>query len=224
MSTVPADLIIKFRDTMRAASPPWLFNGTAVRILFSLTVPLDAFGDGIVAAVKVRFPNVYTSESLGLIGRERRIRRGLVETDESYGTRLQRWFEDHKRRGGPYALLAQLFAHYAPDNFPIDLIYRSGARFQMAADGVVTRSVVALGDTDQWASWVLVYLTDAYDISDAVDLAVIPREWIAAHCLGELVVLPTGGELWNYPPEMLWNQTGTWDTADVSARIPIVSA
>jgi hypothetical protein len=57
---------------------------------------------------------------------------------------------------------------------------------------------------------------------DLADLAVVPREWIAAHCLGEILVMPTGAELWDYPPDEPWNDpAGTWNTADTTIRIPV---
>jgi hypothetical protein len=216
--------IITFRDTLKAISPPWLQQGYAWRILYALAVPIDAAGDALNAGIKLRFPNLYSGESLPYIGRERRIRRGLVETDVNYAARLRRWFEDHRRRGGPYALLEQLYAHYAPNNFRIDLWYASGRRFVMDPDGTITSDIPALPDDAYWSRWTLIYFTDDYTIADAVDLAIIPREWIAAHCLGLLVVLPTGGRLWDYPPERTWNSSDTWNSADATATIPIVSA
>jgi len=216
--------IITFRDTLKRITPPWLQLGTAWRILYALAVQIDAAGDAVNAGVKLRFPNVYTAESLPNIGRERRIRRGLTESDENYAARLRRWFEDHRRRGGPYALLEQLYAHYAPNNFRIDFWYVSGRRFVMMPDGTITTDVPSMPDNDYWSRWALIYFTDDYDISDAVDLAIIPREWIAAHCLGLLIVLPTGGRLWDYPPDRPWNSTDTWNSAGSAAVIPIVSA
>lgn len=210
-----------YRDKIRQISPPWLQLGQNEKILYAIAVQLDAAGDAITAAIKLRFPGVYTDESLPLIGRERRIRRGRSEAAEPYALRLRRWFEDHRRRGGPYALLAQLYAHYAPDTFPIHLVYRSGMRFIMDSDGVVTRDYFPGADTLEWAHWRLIYFSDLFTPADAEDIVLIPREWIAAHIVGEVVVLPPGGELWNYPVEMLWDQTGTWDTADVSLQLPV---
>ena len=218
---LPEGTILKFRDLARRATPPWLQIGTAARIIYAITVQLDAAADAVVAGVKLRFPNVYTDESLPLIGRERRIRRGLTEDAEPYAVRLRRWLLDHRRRGGPYAMLEQLFHHYDPNTFPISLYYRSGMRFDMDTDGVITRTYGSTPNTAAWSRWTLIYYTDDYGAGDAVDLAVIPREWIAAHVLGLLVVLPTGAELWDYPPDLLWNQSGQWDTADLAVAIPI---
>jgi hypothetical protein len=218
----PDSPVITFRDTVWRAVPPWLKIGTAQRLLYSIAVQLDAAGDAIVAGVKMRFPNVYSSDSLPEIGSERRIRRGLTETSENYSARLRRWFEDHRRRGGAYALLKQLFFHYAPDNFPIALWYPSGTRYLMDVEGHITWTLPAApSHIANWARWSLLYFTD--DLGDVPldDLVIVPRDWIAAHCFGEVIVMPTGTELWDYPPDRLWNNPRTWNTADSSFRVQV---
>jgi hypothetical protein len=218
--------LITFRDTIRKISPTWLQTGRAQRLLYVPGLLFDALGDALTASVKIRFPGLYSFDSLPLIGRERRIRRGRLETDATYAGRLTRWLQDHPYRGGPYALLAQLHAFYAPAAFPIDLVYRSGARYRMDADGNVVRDVIdQLGVLyPMWARWWLLFYTDEFaiplSVDDATDIALIPREWIAEHCLAEVIVLPSGAELWDYPPEDTWDGSGTWDTADV-ARVEI---
>jgi len=219
VTTLPDAIIVTHRDTIRKSAPPWLQHGIAEKLLYAIAVQLDALGDGIVAGVKLRFPGVYSMESLGLIGAERRIRRGLYEADENYAQRLTRWWTDHATRGGPYALLNQLWYHYAPNSFPIHLVYRSGMRFLMAPDGTITRAVAGFPSTAQWAAWELLYYTD--DVIDPVDVVIIPRDWIAAHILGSVKVIPSGAELWDYPPENTWNESGTWDTADIVINIPV---
>jgi hypothetical protein len=224
MATDPQSIILTFRDAIWRVSPTWLTTGTAQRILYAIAIQLDAAGDAITAGVKLRFPGVYTYESLPLLGRERRIRRGRIEVDPTYATRLVRWLEDHKTRGGPYALLRQLYYHYAPDSFPIVLIYPSGGQFTIDAAGVITYVEAYTGTSEQWAKWSLLYFTDTLPVTtpaDLADLAVVPREWIAAHCLGEIIVMPTGAELWNYPPTEPWNGPGLWDTADNTIRVPV---
>lgn len=204
-----------FRDLVRQIAPPWLQTGYAERFLYAATVQVDALGEALNAGVKLRFPNIYSGESLPLIGRERRIRRGLSEADATYAARLRRWLQDHQRRGGPHAMLAQLRAYFLPLTFPMHLLYRSGGRYVQDPAGTVTRDVVPVVPQSQWARWVLLMYSDDLGALTAEALAVIPREWIAAHCIGEVIVVPAGGELWDYPPERPWDESGTWDTPDV---------
>lgn len=218
--------LLTYRDSLRKISPPWLQTGLNEKILYSIGLQIDAFGDAMVAGVKSRFPGLYSFESLPLIGRERRIRRGRTEADESYAVRLTRWLTDHRRRGGPYALLAQLHAHFAPNNFPITLVYYSGRRFQMDVNGVVVRDHIVWSpdpDTARWARWWLFYQTDAFPSPDAAtieDLKMVPREWNAAHCLGYVVLQPSGAELIDYPGVLI-DEVGTINTTAVDTLIAV---
>jgi hypothetical protein len=218
--------LITFRDSIRKLSPPWLQNGLAEKILYTIGVQIDAFGDALVAGLNLRFPGRYSDESLPLLGRERRIRRGRVETTAVYATRLRRWLIDHRQRGSPRALLAQLYAHFAPANFQIQLIYYSGRRYTMdTAGNVVQDDIVWSPDlvTTQWARWWLFYYTDAFPsptADDITNLIMVPQEWNAGHCLGTLVLVPTGSELWDFPLGRQWNRSRAWDSSAITT-IPI---
>lgn len=211
-----------YRDRIRKACPPWLQTGLAEQWLYAAAVQIDAMADAVVGGIKLRFPGQYSYDSLPTIGRERRIRRGRTETDVVYSTRLARWFDSHARRGGPYAMLQQIYEFWAPNSFPVTLLNRSGARYQMDVAGVISRDEIFTYDTPQWAKWILLYESDALTAADAEDIAVVPRDWIAAHCIGDVMVLPTGGELWNYPLGHLWDESGTWDTVASPFRVTIV--
>jgi hypothetical protein len=214
----PQSELRTFRDAIRALSPPWLRRGTAQSILYAVAVQLDLLTDAARAALKSRFPGMYSNESLPLIGRERRIRRGRFESESTYASRLLPWLDHHRLRGGPYAMLAQLHAYYAPVNFPIELRYASGRNFVMSpADGSVLRGDVAWtppGSAAQWARWWLYYqwphpLGDdgvwsdpgtwddggVWDSnmapSEVRDVRLIPREWNAAHAIGRIVLIST---------------------------------
>lgn len=217
-----------FRDRLRLISPPWLRTGNAEKLLYSMAAEVDAAADALIAGVKSRFPNYYSAESLPLIGRERRIARGPLESDGSYGLRLMRWLDDHRRRGGAYALLAQLHAYWSPGAFPVDLVYRNGRRYRMDADGIVTRDFVTGFSPDhtpeRWAQWYLFFWTSSFPAPTAdqlAALALVPREWNAAHCFGRIYVMPSGAELWGYPPGHSWDESGTWDRVGPSAVIDI---
>jgi hypothetical protein len=225
-----------FRDTLRRITPPWLQHDVAGRVLHTIGVTLDACADATVAGVKLRFPG-YMPEALPLLGRERRISRGRLEPDELYAQRLMRWLVDHQRRGGPYAMLAQLYAHYASAPMVIELQYRSGRRFRMDVAGSVTRDIAGWSDGDpaQWARWVLRLALPTASVDggtwdnaddqwadpasvwdcalspdDVADYTLIPREWNAAHCIGLVELLTTDLETWN--SERPWSEvSGRWN-------------
>jgi hypothetical protein len=216
-----------YRDRLRRVCPPWLQHGWSEKLLYAFGTQIDAFADALIAGVKMRFPNYYSAESLPLIGRERRIARGLLEDDATYGARLTRWLDDHRRRGGPYAMLAQLHAYFHPEDFTTELIYRSGRRYTMDADGNVTRDDVAWSPDampEKWARWWLFMFTDAYTPppltdQERADVALIPTEWNAAHCFGSIVLLPTGAEI--IDSAGLIDQAGTIDTTVATITIAV---
>lgn len=233
--TVPLDYgspeLLTFRAAIKRLSPPWLQKGRAGRYMYALGKLLDDQTALYVAGFKSRHPGLYSFDSLALVGRDRKIRRGRVEVDAHYAERLAHFLDDHSTRGGPYAMLAQLFQFYAPANFEIDLVYRSGRRFQMDEDGVVVRDDIGHFQAAKWAQWTLYFeWPDAVALdgtwgsggtwdnvgvwgsdltpTEVSDLRLVPREWNAAHAIGKIVLLTAGVKLWGYP-------TGTWGDGDL---------
>lgn len=227
--------IVTFRDRMRELwSPPWLATGNNERFMYALAVHVDLMADVITAAVASRFPGVYSYESLPVIGRERRIARGPYEPDATYADRLTRWLDDHRRRGNAYTLLAQIHAYYRPNNFAVELIYRSGRHFHMSPSGQIVRWLEPSFHPDarpeQYARWWLFYTTNDYEIADdgslsaadVADIVHVPREWNAAHAIGTIIVMRPGAELWNWPLRRKWNRPVPWNkTTGRSAKILI---
>lgn len=197
-----------FRDAIRIGSPPWLRRGNNQKLLFAFGLLVDVLGTVLQQGVRSRFPGYKGDyQSLPLLGRERRIPRGRLESDENYAARLEVWLDAHRHRGGPYALLDQLHKHYADASgvaFPIELIYRSGRRFSMAADGSVVMDDVADWNpgnpAEQWATITLLYYTDDLPVAtadDLNDLRMIPVAWNAAHVLGQIIIMPTGASFFD---------------------------
>lgn len=224
-----------FRDAVRSLVPWWAGReiGRMGKVLWAIGVHVDALIEQHVAAIKVGYPGLYSMESLALIGRDRRIRRGPDESDEVYASRLPSWLDAHRVRGGPYALLEQLRAYWSKA-FPIDLVYYTGRRFRMpAGDGAITRDDIAWApdpDAARWARWWLFFewpdvvsndgiWTDPGTWSDGgvwdsdltpdeiANIRAIPTEWNAKHCYGRVVLLTAGAELWDYPPG-IWDEPG----------------
>lgn len=151
-----------FRDTLHFRAPPRLRRFFGSRLLYAFGVHMDAFGDAVVAGVKARFPNLYTNETLGIIGRERGIRRGPAETDTGYAARLENWFETHRRRANPYSLMRLLQAHLTPHLVPMAVVNNSGCWYTMASDGTPGYHATSAwnwdGNTARWSRyWLILY-------------------------------------------------------------------
>lgn len=133
----------------------------------SLGVPLESLVDSTVDGVELRFPDKDQPDALGYIGRERRIIRGVGEPDISFAARLRIWWDSHSIRGGPYALLDQLYAYFKDSlNLPMQVVGNSGVRHSVDSAGVITRdSIVWNGDGEypaKWARiWIMIPLPDA---------------------------------------------------------------
>lgn len=237
-----APKIFNFRDAIRDFSPWWLRRGLALRFLYVIGLHLDAMVRMAQEAVRRRFPGLDSFDSLPLIGRERRITRGRAEPDTTYAVRLRRWLEDHRFRGGPYAMLAQLYAHYAASPFAIELRYYSGRRFQMNTAGVVTRGDITwlpdanVTNSNRWwlfYAWPMTVVDEgawgdagawgdggtwgtSLTVTEAEDLKVVPRQWSAGHVSRGRIVLNQGTtELWGAPGN--WGDPGWWGAENYAA-------
>jgi hypothetical protein len=228
--------IFAFRNIAREISPWWLRRGIALRLIYAIALHLDVILQMAVEAVRRRYPGLDSNDSLPLIGSERRITRGRNEIDATYAARMRRWIDDHRLRGGPYAMLRQLRAHFAAAPFRIRLRYYSGRQFEMAAlDGAITRSdVVWLPDAanNRWARWWLFYdwpdpVVDegawgdpgdwgdggtwgtSLTVDEVEDVRIVPRQWNAGHIIKGRIVLAEGTtELWGDPGD--WGDPGWW--------------
>lgn len=225
--------LLTFRDAVRSFAPWWATRELSRmgKLLYAIGAQLDAMMDAHVAAIKIGYPGLYSYESLPVLGRDRRVRRGPNETSSAYADRLRPFWDHHKGRGGPYAMLEQARAYFLPVSFQVDLVYRSGRRFVLDLAGAVARSDITwTPDSDaRWARWWLFYKWptavsgeglwgtagtygdggvwgSTLTVTEVADIRAVPREWNAAHCFGRVVLLTGGKELWGYP-------AGTWGEA-----------
>lgn len=216
--------VVTHRDTIAKITPWWLHGFRVLRILYVLALHIDAIGEMLIQGIRRRFPNVDSADSLAAIGRDRRIRRGRLEPDATYASRLLRYLDDHARRGGPYAMLAQLYAHYAQAPFPIDLTYLGGTNYHLDTAGVITRTTISafVPDADprrgRWwlfLHWPYALTADGlwsdpgvwddggvWDSSlpaaDVTDLRLLPNEWGNGHSRGTIVLLAPGVNVQDY--------------------------
>ena len=221
-----------FRNGARSISPRWLSTGRAFRILYVVGLHIDAILDAFVAALKHKLPGATTrTDSLGVVGVERKMIRGLNETDANYTQRLRGYLTAHKHRGSSYELLRQIRIYFAPTYFKIALVYASGRVLEQSTAGVITEVSPASALIPQWARQNLIYSVtpsptpdgtwgsagvwdDGVWGSDLTPAEVanyrsIPSAWTAAHMLTTITILDSTTELWGYPVG-LWGDAGTW--------------
>lgn len=207
--------------------PPWLMRRNGRRYLQSIAALFDRLSDKTEASLEIRFPSADREDALPLIGRDRLISRGPLESAESYASRLEGWLEAHRTRGGPYALLGQLHAYHVGDRHQIDLVYANGARYILHPDGTITHDVITWredSDPARWAqAWIVHHLDgDPGALTDLqrAQYLQIPREWSAAHILPITVGLAWDGAstIWDYPWSITWDELDameiTWDALE----------
>jgi hypothetical protein len=232
---------VTFRDTVKRLCPRWLQGTNGEKLIYAMAIMLDGLIDATAAAIRYRFPGDYSPQSLPHCGRDRRMSRGRVETDDDYARRLASWLDAHAHRGGPPEMLRQL-RFYFGSAYTMAIVNYHGLRFSIDPSGVLTTDTLSdwLPDYDatHWARWWLFinWPTVAEDdgiwddpgvwsdggfwdsqLSDVQvrDLQVIPTEWNAKHILwGHIVLLhDPDTALWDYPPG-LWDEVGdTWETS-----------
>lgn len=160
-----------FRGIRKSLAPRWLTEGDGELVGYSLDLLKDAFTKRLLLGLLARFPQNDSdgtpapSDALALIGRDRRVVRGINESPESYSTRLLSWLDDRKTQGNPFTLMDRLAA-YTGSGCVFRTVDVNGNWFTRAVDG--TRSfVLAQGNWDwdgdplaaqHWSRfWVIIY-------------------------------------------------------------------
>jgi hypothetical protein len=236
------------RDGIRIGSPRWLQARFGEALLYSWGLVADGLTEILTLATKARFPLDGMLEAVGavdIVGRDRRIPRGVNEPEATYADRLVPWFERHSRRGNPYALLGQVRARYAAAPFDVELIYpQSGKRYTMLADGspIMVDTVTAAPSATQPFQWLLVYHWPAliahdgtwagpgvwddggvwdfeFSAAEAEMELRVPSDWNAAHAIGYLALLDdvNVAAFWDFPGGS-WAD-GVWTVGGDSALV-----
>lgn len=225
IGTYGPDVIPSYLRMFELVLPPWLLRTEGLKLTGALAQVVDQHRTRLVAGVKLRFPGLYSLDGVEKIGRERRIRRGPNEALDPYATRLRRWWEDHRTRGGAYALLEQMLAYLAgTPGPPYDVVSYRGVRHVMDASEAITRDTITWGtdETGNWARvWVFVGVTASSVTAETLEsYAAIVRDWLPAHAVGEVVVLHPGTRLWDYPqPVPDWSDTWDWDDGPTTTEV-----
>jgi hypothetical protein len=151
-----------FRSVFRKLLPWWLNTGEGELVGFSIATLLDAVSARVRLGTYAKFPTYAPPDALAHLGRDRRIVRGLSETDENYAARLLRYLDDWKLAGNPFALMTQLRAFLGAD-LKMRTVDNSGNWYSIDTDGTRTVNLAQGnwdwdGDADKWSRfWVIIY-------------------------------------------------------------------
>ncbi len=104
-----------FRAAAQAFSPPWLLKYNGSRYMFSNAIQWDTLAEMTRLGTIQRFPTVAQPDALPALGRDRKIWRGLAETDEHYAERLRGFKRTWKFAGNAPTLLRQLWEYMRPN-------------------------------------------------------------------------------------------------------------
>lgn len=186
-----------FRDSAWRLSPPRLRTERAAKLVYSMVgLPLDLVAQASLEAAKVGFPLECPADALPYLGRDRGIRRGPQEPEESYRQRLLIWIESWRKAGIGRGMLDQLAGFLTPNECVLRIWTQTGMVYTREADG--TFSVVRAGSgvwdwdghTELWARfWVVIYSVDG-----------VP--WERDGTWGD-------GELWGETVDGTWGSTAT---------------
>lgn len=150
-----------FESFLRRVGPPWLQRAVGGAVKAGIGVVVDAVVDATAASISIRFPSADRPDALGYIGRDRRILRGPAESDAAFAARLLPWWDMHRIRGGPYALLTQLQQYLAGFlDIEIHCVANSGTHHWIDLDGVISRGAIAgwTGDGEYPTKWARIFL------------------------------------------------------------------
>jgi len=102
-------------------APSWLTDGEGGLVGYSLDVLGDAFIERVRLGLMARLPQnnpqgtkTAPPDALLRMGRDRRVVRGLTDTDQVYAARLVSWLDGRGRTGNPWALLKRLSEYLGP--------------------------------------------------------------------------------------------------------------
>lgn len=104
-----------FRQSAQEYSPPWLLGYDSARLQYSQALMWDALAEYTRLGVLQRYPTVAQPDALAELGKDRRIWRGLAETDDHYAERLRSFKRTWKHAGNAPTLLRQLWEYMTPN-------------------------------------------------------------------------------------------------------------
>ncbi len=104
-----------FRGSAQDFSPPWLRGYVGSRYIFADAIQWDTLAEMCRIGVLQRFPTKAQSSALVPLGVDRKIWRGVAETDAHYAERLRRFKSTWRLAGNAPTLLRQLWEYMTPN-------------------------------------------------------------------------------------------------------------
>jgi hypothetical protein len=106
-----------FRTLRKFLAPRWVTDDEGELVGYALDLQKDSFAEraflGLLAGYPQNGPNGETAppDALVRMGRDRRVVRGIFETDAQYAVRLKSWLDERRTTGNPFTLMRQLAAY-----------------------------------------------------------------------------------------------------------------
>lgn len=161
----------RFRRLRKFLAPSWLTDEEGEKVGYSLDLVLDGsverLRQGLYATLPQNNPSgtrTAPTDALEEMGRDRRVLRGIDESNESYAARLVKWLDDRRRAGNPFMLMQKL-AEYTGAGPAFRTVDARGNWYSRAADG--TESVLLKEENwdwdgtplgERWARfWIIIY-------------------------------------------------------------------
>lgn len=164
---------MSFRTSRKFVVPRWLTEGEGGLVGYALDLLKDASMRRLELGLLARFPQQDPdgtpgpSDALVALGRDRRVVRGIFETEREYAARLTQWLVERRTAGNPFTLMRQLAAYCGP-GFSFRTVDARGNWYSRDVAGVES-SVLQSGtwnwdgDAARWSRfWVIVYPTSIF--------------------------------------------------------------
>jgi hypothetical protein len=168
--TFRSGAVYTFRSAALRAAPRWLRRTNAFRVLLTVALHLDALAEAATDGLRLWFPG-YSPQTLPIEGRERRVRRGFDESDDSYAARQLAWLDNKRRLGDPHTILVQLAGYLTPHAVRMRIVNHWGEWITRNADGTFERHTTSpknwnwdgAADADAWSRfWVIIYASSIW--------------------------------------------------------------
>lgn len=109
---------VNFRSIRKFFGPPrFTTEGEAGKIGYAFGALQDAFIRRLELGLLARFPQhpngkkTAPPDALAALGRDRRVVKGIFDTDDDYAARLITWLDERRTAGNPFTLLRQVAAY-----------------------------------------------------------------------------------------------------------------